>query len=182
MNPPTFAAVSIAAFSILVSSAALAEPPSWCTGSGATGYNQGYDLEYNLLQNIWSTRFDCNTLEDFVAAVEVPTPSSSSSSLFLDCRNVGIAESIWAVIAEKQNECAVDCYDNGADIGETQAAIYCNLPEPYEAQMLAFPLCSITSEQGCEAALRSSVTQNCPEAAGADPGYEEFVAMSCNFE
>lgn len=183
MRITMFSGLVLAACALFTSSAALANLPRECrTGSGGRGYREGRDLERNLLQFLWDTRFDCDTLEDFVAAVDVPLSRTLSTSPYLRCRDVGIVHGIRGVIEERQFECGLACFDQGLNIGELQARIYCRLPEQHREQgQKSFSLCTIATEQACKGALRSEVNNLCPASAASDSRFEEFVERACDF-
>lgn len=175
----------MAALAALVSLApadasATTHPPSACmAGGGSRGYQQGYRYERRLLETIWS-RFDCDTLEDFVKAVEID-PWTSSSSRFLECRNTGIVDAVYDVIDEKTAFCVDACFDSGVDIGRKQADVYCGLPLDRGFTAMDLNLCQTASEQACESAFRSRVNSRCRWKADQDPEYERFVDRACDF-
>lgn len=183
MRSAIFSGLALAGLTLFASSAALAQRPQECrTGNGARGYEEGRNLQRNLLQYLWETRFDCNTLEDFVYAVDVPLSSTPSTSAYLRCRDVGIVSGITSMIEEKQSSCAWMCFAQGLDIGETQARIYCRLPQQYKAMaQMSIPLCTVATEQACKGALRSYVNNLCAASAASDPAFEQFVEKACDF-
>lgn len=184
MRSAMISGLALAGVTLFTASASLAQPPWECTtGSGARGYEEGRNLQRNLLQFLWATRFDCDTLEDFIYAVDVPLSRTPSTSSYLRCRDVGIVHGIRSVIEEKQTACGWMCFDQGLDIGEMQARIYCRLPEPYKREaQISLALCTIATEQACKGALRSEVNNLCPASAASDPLFEEFVEKACDFQ
>jgi hypothetical protein len=169
--------LALGAAASLASHSALAVESHCTSGNGLRGYNEGYSLEKNLLENIWS-RFACNTVEQFVAAIDVPFGASTSSDVYLQCRNVGISTAISDQIYAKQKECLLECYESGSAIGRLNGKIYCGLTEKGEFES-SYTLCPLGSQQGCNSALRSYVQTNCPNQVMADPGFDEYVKLAC---
>jgi hypothetical protein len=171
--------IPVVAAAALVSGSALALPAQCQSSNGHRGYKDGYDLENGLLNHIWNTRFACNTLEEFIAAVNVQIDLSPSSDPYLQCRNVGIADAVVDAMGYRQSSCGAQCYDNGSSIGEKAAVIYCGLPPLMKTKSYSHKLCTITSRQGCNSALRSLVQARCAQQAAADPGFESYVEAAC---
>lgn len=169
--------LALGAAAALASPSALAVESHCTSGNGLRGYNEGYSLESNLLDRVWS-RFACNTVEGFVAAINVPFSAVPSSDVYLQCRNVGISAAIADQIYAKQKECLIECYTSGSAIGTLNGKIYCGLPMG-ENKSAPYSLCGVGSQQGCKSALRSYVQTTCPGQAAADPGFEEYVRLAC---
>lgn len=175
-----FAAIPIAIAATMISVAAFARPQECRTGSGARGYQQGYALEENLLNRVWRTRFDCDTLEDFVYAIDVHFDPARTRSPYLNCRNAGIVEAIQDQIEKRTNQCAHQCYRSGSDIGRLGGQQFCGLVEVAEVDRYVPRLCQIVSIQACRSAFRSYVNNNCPNDRDKDPElFEVFVQDSC---
>ena len=171
--------ISLVAATSLLSSAALALPAQCQSSSGKRGYRDGYDLENGLLNRIWTTRFACDTLEQFIMAINVPFSPSFSSDPYLRCRNVGLADAVIDTIGSHQVSCGIQCYDNGSSIGQLAGVIYCGLPPLMSPKTYSSNLCTITSRQGCNSALRSVVQTSCAQQAAAGPGFDSYVETAC---
>src|SRR5687768_13119025 len=96
-----FSALILVAAS-LVTSTALARSPQCYSGNGERGYKEGYNLETNVLRTV-RARFDCNNIEDFVKAIDIPFGTYSTSA-YLRCRNEGIRDAVESAIIDAQTE------------------------------------------------------------------------------
>lgn len=167
------------AMTALQGDALASRPPECTSGSGLNGYNSGYQLQTNLLRYIWESSYDCDTLEDYIRAVDVPFDPSSSST-YLACRNAGIADGIRSSIEYYQTQCVVACAVNGADVGSLNGRIYCGVPVTYSLTG-ELKVCDYVSEQACRGALTSYANSYCPEKKAADPKFDEFLGYACAF-
>jgi hypothetical protein len=171
--------LALGAAASLASHSALALDSHCTSGNGKRGYDEGYKIESNLLEQIWSSRFSCNTVEQFVSAINVSLSAVPSSDAYLQCRNVGVSAAIQAQIYDKQVECSLGCYQSGSSIGTLNGEIYCGLPEEDNKRTGGYSICAVSSTQGCASALRSYVQSNCAAKAAADPGFEGYVRSAC---
>jgi hypothetical protein len=175
-----FAAIPIAIAATMISVAAFARPQECRTGSGARGYQQGYALEENLLNRVWRTRFDCDTLEDFVYAIDVHFDPARTRSPYLNCRDAGIVEALQDQIEKRTNQCAHQCFRSGSEIGRLGGQQFCGLAVVTQVEIARIPLCQLTSIQGCRSAFRSYVNNNCPKEAENDRDFfEQFARDAC---
>lgn len=175
--------------SILVASSGVAAlPPSetCMTGSAARGYDAGYKQETDWLESLWTTHdFDCDRLEDYISAIDVPFEATPVSSPFLLCRNAGISAAIADVQIAKQLTCGGQCLNNGSDIGKQRAQTFCGvahliLGEKGTKSTRGPKLCSTLAMQGCTAAFTSYVDSTCPDAREMDPvKFQQDLKNAC---
>jgi hypothetical protein len=175
--------------SVLVASSGMAALPpmeSCMTGSAARGYDAGYMQETNWLESLWTTHdFDCDRLEDYISAIDVPFDPTPVSSPFLLCRNAGISAAIADVQIAKQAKCGGQCLENGSNIGKQRAQTFCAVSRLVMGEKgmkgtLGPKLCPVLSMQGCSAAFTSYVDSNCPVAREMDPStFEKDLKSAC---
>ncbi len=155
------------------------------TGSGAQGYNSGYQAQYGVIDHLWTQvhQQDCFSLESFIEAVDVPYFGTLSSSAFLRCRDQGLIDGISGRVNDIITQCVDESTVNGEEVGIFNGRLYCGVPaqQGYSARASALPLASIVASQSCKVALKSYVSQNCPNKPHADPGYNQFVLTACGF-
>jgi len=181
--------ISTIAAIVLVSGAASAGRPFECIrGDGARGHDEGYALERDVLDEIWSSGdFTCLSLERFVDAINLPIPASISWDDYLSCRNAGVASAIQAVIRERHRQCGRDCTDAGIGMGRHAGAQFCGAYAPpqivsksAEQSYEGPPICSIFTQQGCRTAMISYVNGNCPEVRDAQlEKFDRLLEKAC---
>lgn len=166
---------------ILMSSVADARSFECRRSRGAAGYRAGVNLETTLLNTLWLRFGDCQFVDDFITAVTVPFAPRRVDSTFMNCRNEGIADTMFSYVNQKMETCLDDCTDSGASIGSMGAYTFCGI-KAYAIEDGAAPnLCTLATRTACRAAFISTVTDLCPNTRNIYPlTYNSLLRNTCD--
>lgn len=155
---------------------------------GERGYNFGYNLERQLLDDVWYRYGTCLSIDQFVDNSVIETDFQAGTTRYILCRNEGILDSMLDSVEHKQEFCSMECLENGEKAGLIAAAAVCGLQRQSPvvvAKILeklrnapSIGLCSVTHTQACQNAFNTFVTENSCHVDELTK--QDFVAMACS--
>ncbi len=135
MKTSTIAVVCVFAVCGSVVNAYAEIPPKCDTRYTSTSYNRGITSGEILAQQAWSTVNDvpgggCDELEyftDLVVDNVTRLTLRPGASDYVICRYTGTVDGIYNELDEIWSYCETSCMEEGAQVGEFSAKIYCDL-------------------------------------------------------
>jgi hypothetical protein len=135
MKTPTIAIVCV--FAVCGAAAtAYAEIPTTCASPyNSRGYVKGIASGESLAEQAWSTVNDvpgggCDQLEYFIDIIVDDITRLTlrpTSSDYVICRYTGMVDGVYNKLDEIWSYCEINCADEGVQVGEFAAEIYCDL-------------------------------------------------------
>ncbi|MBF0206535.1 MAG: hypothetical protein HQK53_06570 [Oligoflexia bacterium] len=135
-----------------------------------SGYEAGIRMEGDSLEYLWQKHGSCNDyLDGWIEAVDFGFELRSSTNAYITCRNIGIMETLWNKIGEKQESCRLVCLANGAQIGRLAAKSLASIgvqQQQYKQEVVAAirvgerGLCTATASAACKTAFDAQIRKN----------------------